>query len=448
MAELTTARATDDQAPPEITPEQANALIASRPYVGLLVLAAIAGLVVSLAAWCFLEGIAQLQNLLFDHLPGSLGYHGDLPLWYLVVVLGVAGLIVAFAIARLPGGGGHIPVHGLATGDPPQPADLPGILLAAVGTIAFGIVLGPEAPLIALGGGMAVLTFRATRREGTDQVLLVIGAAGSFAAVSFIFGSPFIAAVLLIEATGLGGGRQRVILLPGLLASGIGSLVSIGMGSLSGLSTSDYALGPIPVPQFDQPVFGDFAWTIALSIAIAVVVQLVLRLGRVTERYATPRPFVVLPLVGIAVAVLAYVFGRATDQSSSFVLLDGQDALPGLVSGAGTWSIGALALLILCKGLAYAGSLGSFRGGPTFPALFLGAAAGIMASHLPGLSVTPAVAAGMAAATVAVLRLPLSSAILAILLTSKSGNGAEPLVIVAVVVAMVTTLVLTRKSAR
>ena len=132
-------------------------------------------------------------------------------------------------------------------------------------------------------------------------------------------------------------------------------------------------------------------------------------------------------------------------QGSNF---SGQDQLPGLISSASTWSIGALALLILCKGLAYAGSLGSFRGGPTFPALFLGAAAGIMASHLPGLSVTPAVAACMAAATVSVLRLPLSAAILAILLTSKSGDGAEPLIIVAVVVAMLATIALTRKSAR
>jgi hypothetical protein len=40
------------------------------------------------------------------------------------------------------------------------------------------------------------------------------------------------------------------------------------------------------------------------------------------------------------------------------------------------------ALLLLCKGVAYGLSLGSFRGGPTFPAIFLGALAGIMASQL------------------------------------------------------------------
>lgn len=201
-------------------------------------------------------------------------------------------------------------MHGLATGDPAQPVELPGVLLAAIGTIGFGLVLGPEAPLIALGTGLAILTVRATRRELPDQALLVVGAAGSFAALSFIFTSPIIAAVILIEATGLGGARQRIILLPGLLAAGIGSLVSIGMGSLTGLSTSDYSLGALTLPRFDQPVFGDFAWTIALAIAVAVVVQALVWLGRLTERYATPRPFVVLPLVGLAVACLPTSSGR------------------------------------------------------------------------------------------------------------------------------------------
>lgn len=419
--------------------------MASRGYVALLVLASIVGVVVSLAAWCFLEGTYRLQQLLFVHLPDDLGYHAELPLWYLLVVLGAAGLLVAAAITRLAGRGGHIPVHGLDTGDPARPVELPGILLAAVGTIGFGLVLGPEAPLIALGTGLAVLTVRATRRDLPDRALLVVGAAGSFAALSFIFTSPMIAAVILIEATGLGGARLRVILLPGLLAAGIGSLVSIGIGSVTGLSTSDYALGVLTLPRFDEPAFGDFAWTVVLAVVVALVMQVLLWLGRLTERYATPRPFLVLPLVGLGVAVLAYVFGQATDEPSAAVLLSGQDALPDLVSDAAGWPVATLALLVLCKGLAYGASLGSFRGGPTFPALFLGAAGGVMASHLPGLSVTPAVAVCMAAATVSVLRLPLSAVVLAILLTSEAGAGAGPLVIVAVVVAMIVTIVLTSK---
>ena len=149
-----------------------------------------------------------------------------------------------------------------------------------------------------------------------------------------------------------------------------------------------------------------------------------------------------LPVVGLIIAGLAIAFSKATSHSVNEVLFSGQSQLPGLISQAGAYSVGALALLIAFKGIGYSLSLGSFRGGPTFPAIFLGAAAGIMASHLPGFPVTAAVAAGMSAAVAAVLRLPLTAVVVASVLTSKSGAAAEPLIIVAAVISQVATLVL------
>jgi len=120
--------------------------------------------------------------------------------------------------------------------------------LDLVATIGLGVVLGPEAPLIALGAGLAVLTLRLARKDVPPEVLTVVAAAGSFAAVSFLFESPLIAAVIMIEATGLGGPKLRLVLLPGLLAAGVGTLVSVGLGSWTGLSTSAYALGTLSLP--------------------------------------------------------------------------------------------------------------------------------------------------------------------------------------------------------
>ena len=148
-----------------------------------------------------------------------------------------------------------------------------------------------------------------------------------------------------------------------------------------------------------------------------------------------------LPAIGLIIGGLAIAFSQITGKSVDEVLFSGQDQLPGLISQAGTWSLAALAWLIVFKGLAYGLSLGSFRGGPTFPALFLGAAAGIMCSHLPGFPLSAAVPVGMGAAIVAVLRLPLSAVVLATLLTSSAGPKVEPLIIVGVVVAYVVTLV-------
>jgi H+/Cl- antiporter ClcA len=426
----------------EPSAEQVDATIESRAFVGLLVIAALAGVVVSLATWCFLELVNQIQRGVFVHLPSDLGYHDGPPLWWSLPVLAIAGLIVAFAVAHLPGKGGHVPAHGLVAGGggPTLPVELPVIMLAALGAIGLGVVLGPEAPLIALGAGLAVLTVRLARKDAPSEVLLVIAAAGSFAAVSFLFESPLIAAVIMIEATGLGGAKLRLVLIPGLLAAGIGTLVSLGMGSWTGLSTSAYALGAVSLPSFPRPDVADFGWTIALALAIAVVTAIVKQGGLRTERVVAPRPFLLLPIAGLIVAGLAIAFHQTTGKGVDEVLFSGQDALPGLVAHAGTWSLSALALLIVFKGLAYSLSLGSFRGGPTFPALFLGAAAGLMAAQLPGFSIAPAVAVGMGAATVAVLRLPLSAVVLASVLAAKSGAGVEPLVIVGVVVSYIVSL--------
>jgi H+/Cl- antiporter ClcA len=428
---------------PEPTAEQAAATMRSKPYVVLLVIVAVIGVIVSLAAWCFLELVYQTTQEVYTHLPHALGYDNGAPVWWPLPVLAITGVIVALAITRLPGNGGHIPAEGLKTGGgPAQPIDLPGVLLAGLASISLGAVVGPEAPLIALGSGVALLTIRAARRQMAPQVLLIIAASGSFAAISFIFASPLIAAVLMIEVMGIGGPRLPVVIVPGLLGAGIGSLVSIGMGSFTGLSSSNYALDPVTLPQFGHPTIAQFGWAILLAIAIAVVTRIIMLGGLRTVPVAKRNPLLVLPVIGVIIAGLAMAFHGITDKSINEVLFSGESGLPGLVNGAGTWSVGALLALIAFKGIGYSLSIGSFRGGPTFPAVFLGAAAGIAFSHLPGFALTPGVAVGMGAATVAVLRLPLSAVVLATLLSSHAGTGDEPLIIVGVVVAYIVTLVL------
>ena len=94
--------------------------------------------------------------------------------------------------------------------------------------------------------------------------------------------------------------------------------------------------------------------------------------------------------------------------------------------------MGALVLLLVCKGVAYGTSLSSFRGGPVFPSLFLGAAGWMALSHFAGLPLVPAVAMGIGAMSMAMLKLPLTSVLLGSLLVVKDGYAAMPLVIVAV----------------
>jgi hypothetical protein len=119
------------------------------------------------------------------------------------------------------------------------------------------------------------------------------------------------------------------------------------------------------------------------------------------------------------------------------VLFSGQDQLAPLIDGAAGWTVGALLLLVACKGLAYMVALSSFRGGPVFPGMFIGAAGGIALSHLPGLPMIAGAAMGIGAMTVAMLGLPFVSVLLVALFLQADGLALMPLVIVAVVVSYV-----------
>ena len=94
-------------------------------------------------------------------------------------------------------------------------------------------------------------------------------------------------------------------------------------------------------------------------------------------------------------------------------------------------------LLALCKGIAYAIALSSFRGGPTFPGMFIGAAGGIALSHLPGLPMVAGAAIGVGAMTAGMLQLPMTAVLLTTLFFGANGIKVIPLVIVAVVVSFV-----------
>lgn len=97
-------------------------------------------------------------------------------------------------------------------------------------SLPLGATLGPEAPLIALGGGLALLFAWLARAPVTQQSTALLGAAGAAAALPSIFGNPLVGAVILIEMAGVGGPRLFAATLPALLSSGIGSLVFTGFG--------------------------------------------------------------------------------------------------------------------------------------------------------------------------------------------------------------------------
>jgi H+/Cl- antiporter ClcA len=411
------------------------AIAASSNYVRLLVLAAVLGAPIAAFSYFFLALVSHLQTWVFTDLPHGLGFDSE-PTWWPLLPLTLAGVIVAVAISYLPGRGGHSPADGLkAGGGPPDAVTLPGIALAALAGLALGAVIGPEAPLIALGAGLAAGAVRLLRRDTPAQALGIVAAAGSFAAISTLLGSPLVAAFLMMEASGLGGAMMGLVLLPGLLAAGIGYLIFIGLDSLTGLGTFTLAIPDLPT--LGRPEGSEFGWALLIGLAAAVLAWIVRWLALALRPHVERRILVLTPVVGLAVAGLAIAYAEATGKGSSDVLFSGQSGLPTLVSHSAQYSVGALLMLLLCKGLAYALSLSSFRGGPIFPAIFLGAAGGMALSHVGGLPLVAGVGMGIGAMTCGMLGLPLVSVVLASVLMASAGVDLVPLVIVAVAVAYV-----------
>jgi hypothetical protein len=204
---------------------------------------------------------------------------------------------------------------------------------------------------------------------------------------------------------------------------------------LTGLGTFSLAIPNLP--HFARPDVAEFAWAFAIGIAAALLGPAIRHLALLLRSYVKPRMVLLTPVLGLAIAGLAIAYAEGSGKASADVLFSGQTALPTLITNSATYSVSALVLLVVCKGLAYAMSLSSFRGGPIFPAMFIGAAGGIALSHLPGLPLVPAVAMGIGAMTAAILRLPFTSVLLATLLLTSDGLAVMPLVIVAVVVAFV-----------
>ena len=427
-------------APPPAEPPDPQALLRSRRYVQLLILAALLGVPVSAAAYGFLALADWLQGALFTDLPKSLGFDAA-PVWWPLPLLALSGVLVALAIRQLPGTGGHSPADGFHTSGPVPPIQLPGIFFASIATLAFGVVLGPEAPLILMGSGLGVLAVQLAKRDAPPTAAAVMSATGSFAAISSLLGSPLIGAFLLLEASGLGGAMLVLVLVPGLLAAGIGTLIFLGLDSITGLGT--FSLTIQGLPTFDHLTGADFGYAIAFGLIAPFLGRGITLLAVAVRSRVEPHMVLLMPVLGLGIAGLAIGFGEATDKAQSEVLFSGQEALGGLISGAPEWSAGALLLLVACKSVAYALSLSSFRGGPVFPSMFIGAAAGIAASHLPGLDVIPAAAMGIGAMCTVMLTLPLTATMLATLLLGSDGLQVMPVVIVAVVVAYVVTARLT-----
>lgn len=391
--------------------------------VRVSLLGALIGLPVGLLAFCFIWLVHELGHVLWHDLPAALGQPG--PPWYLVLGLPVLGALGVHFARRLPGDGGHSPLHeGAELGGRPEEGF--GIALAAIASLAFGAVLGPEAPLLALGGGLAVWLTSRIRLDATSRNL--VGAAGSAAALSTLFGGPLVAGMMLLESGAAAGLAIVPIMLPALAASSVAYLLITGLGAWSGLPTAGLVIGDLPAYTSVLP--GDLVGAVAVGVVMAGIAEGLRRLSRVVSGLEARLGR--LPLLlgsGLAIGLAAWTAGLAGANPLD-VLFSGQASMMPLLQATG----GTLVALTLAKVLAYVVSLGGgFRGGPIFPAVFIGVAVADVLVVAFGMSPTVAIAIGTAAGMAAMTRLLVSSVLFAGLLVGRAGLETIPVATIAAV---------------
>ena len=419
-----------------MTDTGADERLGGSSFLRLVLLGAAIGIPAALAGAALLGLVHVVEHWLWVSVPASLGLSG--PPWWLTVGLPVIGaLLVLVAVRLLPGNGGHEPLDGVRLAPTPL-SHVPGIVLATVGSLAFGAVLGPEGPLIAIGAavGLAPKPFVHLGPKGEQ----VMATAGSFSAVSALFGGPLVASFMLVEA-GLGLGAAVVpALVPGFVAAAVGYVVFTGIGGWTGLTPTPLAVPELPAYQGTRVT--DLLVAVVVGVVTALALQAVRRLAVSIDGIRKRSGWPVLIAGGLVVGLLALTAGELGTDGEA-VLFSGQTSLPVLVASGTT---GAAVVLLVCKALAYAVCLGcGFRGGPVFPAIFIGIAVMTLGELWFDLSPTLAVAVGTAAGMTSMTSFLFSSVLFAALLTGRAGLDAVPAAVLAAVSAWLTVQALRRR---
>jgi len=373
--------------------------------------AAVVGLAAGGGVIAFLAAEHQLQNLLWDTIPGAIG---GTPAWWVFAVL-IMGAVGVWAALKLPGHGGHRPLDGLGFNIGPK--EIGSVAIAALITLSAGAVVGPEMPLMAVGSAVGGLV--AWRSD--EPVRKVLMLAGAVAAITMILGNPMVSAVLVLEAAALkgspGGRKVMLAVLPVLIAMGFGYLIQVGVGDWGGVGESKLAVSGLPA--YDTVATIDLLLAVVVAIVTGLFAVFAIEAGTSFQK-RVKRPLVGLLVAAVIVAAAAVITRAITGQQVDVILFSGQEATTTVL---GITSVGALLVIAVAKTFGYAASLGGgFRGGMVFPAVFLGVVVATGASLLvSGSSVSPLAATGIAAAVAAVMRLPFTAVLLALLLCAEAG---------------------------
>ena len=395
--------------------------IQPRPYLKLLVLAAVLGLISAVITFIFLVLVQAGQTLIWDQVAHAVGLSAPA---FTLIVCTLGGLLVGVLVKIF---GDHSGIFAEMMQEFGHTGRFnyrhaPGIVITALASLISGGSLGPEAPLADVCGSLGTwITDKLKLDERNTRSLGFTGISGMLAA--FIT-SPFGGALLGLESA-RAGVDYAWTLFPSLVSSSFATIAFVLLsGSFFGVLYR--------FPDY-QPLLRDLLLAVPLGLIGALAGSIFIvgfdtlsKLMRPLNQHLIVRGLIGGLGLGIAGALLP------------LTLFSGEAETAEIIYRASDYGALMLIVLALVKLLVTSLCLAAgYKGGYIFPTLFAGAALG-MATHLifPQIPEAVAVAATLAGALVATMKAPIFSALFVMVLVQ---HETSPVVAIAVIVGALAT---------
>lgn len=368
----------------------ANGAPPIRTLARLAVPAAIVGVVSALVLWVLDELAAVLEDGVWTTLPKAIGVDPSSG-WWIFGVLSLTGLAVGLVVWLVPGHGGPDTATTELIAPPLRIGLLPSLLLVTVLALAGGVSLGPENPIIAINSGLLVALFARLWPKIPTNLVVMITASGTIGA---LFGTPVAAALVftgVVAALKTGGAVWDRLFLP-LVAAAAGSI------TMTLLAHPSFV---IPMPAYTNPTIVDVLSALVIGVIATLIGLVAVYAFPIAHRlfHSIGNPAIYITLGGVVLGVLGAIGGPIT-------LFKGLAQMGELVTNRADYSVGQLAIIVAVKVVALViAAAAGFRGGRIFPAVFIGAAIGVLANALiPSIPLPVAVASGVLGLTLAAAR--------------------------------------------
>ena len=373
--------------------EQATTATGPVPIKRLAMLAIpalIVGVASALILWLLNTVASLLEGVIWDTVPGALGLPDD-SRWWTFAVLTVVGVAVGLVVWLIPGHAGPDSATTELVAPPLPLKVIPGLALAVLISLAGGVSLGPENPIIAINVAVSVALLGRLWPKIPVRLIIMIAAAGTIGA---LFDTPVAAALIFtgMAATIPGeGALWDKLFLP---------LVSAGAGAVTMTMLGQEAMA-FDVPAYSGPNAIDLlSGTIIACLAVLLGLAAAVALPPIHKIFHSMRnPVIYATVGGLVLGLLGALGGRIT-------LFKGLEQTGELLAGYSQYGFWTLLSFALIKAVALVISASAgFRGGRIFPAVFIGAAFGLAAHALvPSIPVGLAVGCGAFGATLAIAR--------------------------------------------